>query len=701
MEQRTAKSLSQQRLHPIHREVTWRLSLHVKEMNMKLRLLIIISLVSLALLASFGVVLAQERSTPAGTASTSGSGEPASPLVAVGSGFTYQGQLKSSNNPVNGTCDFQFSLYDAVSGGAQVGVMQTIPTVSVVNGVFTVVLNSGGEFGPAFTGDERYLAIAVRCPAGGGSYTPLTPRQRLSAAPYALSLKPEAEISAVVTGTNIITDAGVLKVNNPASAGYCSYAVGVRATADTGSTGKVFCDEAAVYGNGLWDGVLGTGDLFGVGGVSRSTNGWGIYARADGEHGTGLYVNTAGKSSYGAYVINYSTVLTAGFGTYSVKGYPSGYDLLAHNWYPGAAVGDTAVGNGVIGLSSGYSGIGVLGIITGTADRAVAGYALAYTSYSIGVYGQSYATNGYGVYGDVTGSGAFGVYGYSYQAYGVYGYTGSTTGYGVVGVQTGYSTADSTCCWESGGFFGGRNGVVAISKESGGYGIAGVFQSTDYGYGIYAINYGSGYAGYFSGNVYVAGNLGASGTKPFRIDYPLDPANKYLYHYAVESPQVQNQYNGTVTLDASGEAVVELPVYFSAINAGPFQYQLTAIGAPGPNLYIAQEVTGSQFKIAGGAPGMKVSWLLFGLRNDPWMRDNPQTDVADKPAEEVGKYVYPQGYGQPATLQLGLLEQTSSPRSPEQQPPVPSRQNNGAAGTTSAPQQPGSVPGSSTYPPQP
>ena len=72
------------------------------------------------------------------------------------------------------------------------------------------------------------------------------------------------------------------------------------------------------------------------------------------------------------------------------------------------------------------------------------------------------------------------------------------------------------------------------------------------------------------------------------------------YHYAVESPQVQNQYNGTVTLDANGEAVVDLPEYFSSVNTGPFQYQLTAIGAPGPNLYIAQEVTGNQFKIAGG-----------------------------------------------------------------------------------------------------
>ena len=677
---------------------------------MKLRLLIIIGVVSLALLASFGVVLAQERSTPGGTASASGSGEPASPLAAVGSGFTYQGQLKSSNNPVNGTCDFQFSLYDAVSGGAQVGATQTIPAVSVVNGVFTVVLNSGGQFGLAFTGDERFLAIAVRCPAGSGSYTPLTPRQTLSAAPYALSLKPEAFISATITGTSIITDAGVFKVSNGKS-GYCDWAAGVRATSGVGSTGFIFCDDVAIYGNGELAGIVGTGDLYGVAGVSRSTYGWGLYGRADGEHGTGLYVNTFGEDSYGIYTINYSTAITEGFGIYGVKGYQSGYDLLENYWYPGAVVGDTGVGNGVIGLSSAPYGDGVIGIITGTASNAVIGIAYS-TDYGTGVNGTSYATYGYGVYGSANGSSGTGVYGNAYL-YGVYGYAYSTDGIGVVGVQSGYSTDDLGTFWAPGGFFGGRNGIVGITRENGGYGVAGVFDATtgsgaavrgrsssSNAYGVYGINTAGGNAGYFSGNVYVAGTLGASGVKSFRIDYPLDPANKYLLHYAVESPQVQNQYNGTVSLDANGEAVVDLPEYFSSVNTGPFQYQLTAIGAPGPNLYIAQEVTGRLFKIAGGTPGMKVSWLLYGVRNDPWMQDNPQTDVADKPVSEAGKYVYPQGYGQPATLQLGLLEQSDPMHL--YQPVLPQiQQNTAVPGTTTPPQQPNNVPGSSTYPSQP
>ena len=456
--------------------------------------------------------------------------------------------------------------------------------------------------------------------------------------------------------------------------------------------------------------MLGTGELYGAGGISQYEHGWGLYGRADGEHGTGLYVNTSGPSSNGAFVINYSTVYTAGFGIYGVKGYSSGYDILADGYYPSAVVGDTGYGNGVIGVSSADYGDGVMGIITGTASNAVLGLALG-TDFGNGMYGSTSANYGMGVIGYSGGANGSGVYGASYL-YGIYGTTYSTNGIAVAGLQSGYSIDDLGTFWAPGGFFAGRNGLIGFTRESGGYGVAGVYDATSgngaavrgrsnsaSAYGVYGINNGGGYAGYFSGDVYVNGDFEASGAKSFRIDYPLDPANKYLYHYAVESPLVQNQYNGTVSLDASGEATVDLPEYFSAVNTGPFTYQLTAIGAPGPNLYISQEVTGNQFKIAGGTPGMKVSWLLFGVRNDPWMRDYPHTDVVDKPEGEAGKYVYPQGYGQPASLQIGILEQSNTQN--WYQPVLPStQQNTGIPGSIQFPPQAG-VPGSSTYISQP
>lgn len=110
----------------------------------------------------------------------------------MGTAFTYQGQLKSGGSPVNDTCDFQFSLWDAAgsgsppSGGTQIGATQTRSNVSLTNGLFTVSsLNFGST---AFTGDARWLQITVRCPAGSGSYTALSPRQSLTPAPHALAL---------------------------------------------------------------------------------------------------------------------------------------------------------------------------------------------------------------------------------------------------------------------------------------------------------------------------------------------------------------------------------------------------------------------------------------------------------------------------------------------------------------------------------
>jgi hypothetical protein len=68
---------------------------------------------------------------------------------------------------------------------------------------------------------------------------------------------------------------------------------------------------------------------------------------------------------------------------------------------------------------------------------------------------------------------------------------------------------------------------------------------------------------------------------------------------------------GNVTLDTKGETVVTMPAWFEALNT-EFRYQLTAIGTPSPDLYIAEEITDNRFKIAGGKQGMKVSWLVTG-----------------------------------------------------------------------------------------
>lgn len=98
------------------------------------------------------------------------------------SAFSYQGQLKNINGAVNGVCDFQFTLWEAADASASLAT-RTHTNVSVTNGLFTI---PDLEFGNVFYGFQRWLGIAVRCPSGSGDYTTLTPRQAISAVPYAL-----------------------------------------------------------------------------------------------------------------------------------------------------------------------------------------------------------------------------------------------------------------------------------------------------------------------------------------------------------------------------------------------------------------------------------------------------------------------------------------------------------------------------------
>jgi hypothetical protein len=103
--------------------------------------------------------------------------------VPLGTAITYQGQLKQSGVPYGGTADLIFTLYPAASGGAVVAGPVTLTNVSVVNGLFTVQLDFGSA---AYAGDARWLEIQVTTPSGNASYVTLSPRQALTATPYAL-----------------------------------------------------------------------------------------------------------------------------------------------------------------------------------------------------------------------------------------------------------------------------------------------------------------------------------------------------------------------------------------------------------------------------------------------------------------------------------------------------------------------------------
>ncbi len=228
--------------------------------------------------------------------------------------------------------------------------------------------------------------------------------------------------------------------------------------------------------------------------------------------------------------------------------------------------------------------------------------ALGATNYAV------YATNTgscNGVYANASGTGV-GVNGTSNSNYGVSGQSQDT--YGVYG-KTESATSGGVCGFD-------QANVI--------YGILGHAN-------LYSLN----------GN----GSMAVSGTKSFNIDHPLDPENKFLRYYSIESNEVLNKYSGIITTNANGDATVTLPDYAMAITTN-FRYQLTVIGAF-TQVIIKEEINNNGvFKIKTQLPNIKVSWELTGNRNDKWVQEHGAEVEVLKKGNEKGKYLNPELWGQ-------------------------------------------------------
>jgi hypothetical protein len=228
----------------------------------------------------------------------------------------------------------------------------------------------------------------------------------------------------------------------------------------------------------------------------------------------------------------------------------------------------------------------------------------------------------------------------------------AVSSYGVVGTST---SGDLSI-----GLLGEGLGGTSAS-----YGVVGVADGgTIAGAGIYGVGSNGAIAGKFDGDVEVNGNttinnditvvgdMFVAGFKNFKIDHPLDPANKYLVHYCLEAPEAQNVYNGNITTDANGEAVVDMPSYFSAANTN-FKYQLTVIGQFAQAI-VGSEVKDNKFVIITDKPNVKVSWQVTATRNDAYAQKHGYNAEQDKPADKRGTYLAPELYGQPANQGTGI-----------------------------------------------
>src|SRR5215472_2677057 len=133
-----------------------------------------------------------------------------STAYAQGTAFTYQGRLNDGAGPANGNYDLRFTIYDSPSGGLTVGEPITNTATSVSNGLFTVTLDFGLE---VFTGPDRWLEIAVRTNGSASAPQTLSPRQELTATPYAVTA---GNVTGVISPDSLSGNyPGAVSFNNP------------------------------------------------------------------------------------------------------------------------------------------------------------------------------------------------------------------------------------------------------------------------------------------------------------------------------------------------------------------------------------------------------------------------------------------------------------------------------------------------------
>jgi hypothetical protein len=594
--------------------------------------------------------------------------------------LSFQGRLADpdTGKPLpDGQYEVTFTIYDADAEGN--ALWQEAQPVDQVGGVFSAYLGSVTPFSDdLFSGGDRWLGIRV------GADAEMPDRFRFTPAPWAIyAAESPPDDDWEVSGDDIQRLTGNVGIGCAASAdsrlSVASESPGAArfSVAGEGSAGLFAVtnpqntDPAVLVDSG--------GDAPAVKVLMGGTGAAGEYATTNAANDEPvLYAHTVGYGPAGVFAVDRTgaeiNTLVAGnkadgaaiYGVNSGHGqsawfFTTGFD----NPKPALQVDNNGTG---AAIEAGSSGEGGAGRFTNW-DWTTLNPALAAETRGMGSAGKFTNTNldntspalvaqndGLGEAGvfvnanDTNGGPALYAesYGVSAQTRVISGrYVGATAdAAGVYG-----ESVPADFYGTGGAFVGGYVGAAGVVKPTGAESYMGLYGSVSGGTGTnmgvygYADGFGTNYAGYFTGDVKVTGYLFKDGGG-FQIDHPLDPANMYLNHSFVESPDMKNVYDGVELLDGSGEAWVELPEWFGALN-GDFRYQLTAIGAPGPSLYIAEEVAGNRFKIAGGEPGMKVSWLVTGIRQDPYAEAHRIPVEERKPPHVLGLYEHPELYGRP------------------------------------------------------
>ncbi|MFN3872517.1 MAG: hypothetical protein ACK4R9_05915 [Ignavibacterium sp.] len=529
--------------------------------------------------------------------------------------INFQGVLKDASGNIvpNGDYNITFKIYNVESGGTALWTETKL--INVTNGIFSTQLGSVTPISLPF--DASYwLGITV------GGDPEMTPRTPFTSVPYSrISLTvPDNSLTAnKISGGQVVKSLNGLKDNINLVAGsnvtITPSGNDLTISATGGSSGIGGSGTANYIPLFTGNTTLGNSVLYQSGskiGIGTTTPDYSLTINANPTAGLGLKISRAGGLGM-AFIDEGQAVGEKGWGfevyqkkfhiqTTQDNGFTTIRKLMTFDRDGNVGIGTTSPSYPLhVSTNRKYAGYFLSDSTSGVTEVLHSEYTGS-TADAVAVYGKSAPADFYG-----------------YGGYFVGGYTGV---YGRV-VPTGNQT-----------YYGFRGYV------SGGTG-------TNYGIYVTASGGSTNYAGYFSGNVSVTGTLSKGGGS-FKIDHPLDPQNKYLYHSFVESPDMKNIYDGTVVTDASGYAIVTLPDWFEALNKD-FRYQLTVIGDFAQAI-VAQEIQNNQFTIRTDKPNVKVSWQITGIRHDPFAEKNRIPVEEYKKGDDVGKYLYPDAYGLPETM---------------------------------------------------
>ena len=357
---------------------------------------------------------------------------------------------------------------------------------------------------------------------------------------------------------------------------------------------------AAVFGNQL----ASTGFTYGVIGESASSNGSGVIGTASATSGRTYGVFGDNDSNLGAGVYGISPII-------GVQGVQEGGSNRGLGLGNAGVWGDTSV--------SGATGV------LGTADNGYAGFFLDASSGHPTLYAENDNT--------AVGDEAFRTYVADVGTYAIIGDPGCNTGF--MALQLGQEGMSNCSNYTLTGGTNGHTYLNAVFGSAVHLRVSSVDQLVA-----------------TSGNVDILGTLSKGGGS-FKIDHPLDPANKYLYHSFVESPDMMNIYNGNITTNTSGEAAVELPEWFETLNRD-FRYQLTVIGQFAQAI-VADKVANHRFVIKTDKPNVEVSWQVTGIRQDAFANAHRIQVEAEKAPADRGHYLYPELVGAPETARIGYM----------------------------------------------